>query len=52
MGDQSRMLVNTSLVSRKSLQAMKNKIENLYKNIEQFKAEAAQKDKIMFRFKK
>lgn len=51
MEDQSRMLVNTSLEVRKSLQEMENKIEKLNKKIEQFKAKATKKDKVMVRLK-
>lgn len=45
--DQSRMLVNNSLVGGKGIQDMENKIGKLNKKIEQVKAKVAQKDKIM-----
>lgn len=47
IGYQSWLLVNTSLASRKSLQAMEDKIKKLNKEIEQFKAKIAQKYKVM-----
>lgn len=45
--DHSRLLVNTSLVYRKSLQSIQNKIEKLNKKVKQFKAKVATKDKII-----
>jgi len=43
--DQSRFLVNTSMVIGKSLQAMETKIDKLNKRIDQFKKDCSLKTK-------
>jgi len=45
--DQYRLLINTSMVVRKSLQVMENKIESLRKKIDQYKKECSFKDNII-----
>lgn len=47
--DQSRLLVNTSIVDGKSFQSMKNKIDRLNKKIDQYKKDYSLKDKTIAR---
>jgi len=45
--DQSRFLVNTSMVTGKSIQEMEIKIDKLNKKIDQYKKDYSFKDKIV-----
>lgn len=51
MVDQFKFLINTSLVARKIVQYIENKIKKFNKKVEQLKAEAVSKDKIIIGLK-